>query len=100
MKVLSIDAWGNPEDGFAWNNWFHIGDVDDSTTNENVVSVLIEKGILTELARTEAVVDDDGYNYVIQDKTGLPLFAVEHGAIDYTIPTRVRIQNYSCSGIG
>ena len=24
MRVLSIDAWGNKEDGYEWNQWWRL----------------------------------------------------------------------------
>jgi hypothetical protein len=28
FPVLSIDAWGNLEDGYEWNQWFNVGSID------------------------------------------------------------------------
>ena len=28
VNVLSIDAWADGEDGWAWNNWHKVGTVD------------------------------------------------------------------------
>ena len=28
FPVLSIDAWGNSEEGYEWNQWFHVGSID------------------------------------------------------------------------
>ncbi len=28
MRILSIDAWGNKQDGYEWNQWFNVGTIE------------------------------------------------------------------------
>jgi len=29
-EILSIDAWGNKKDGYEWNQWFNVGNIEKS----------------------------------------------------------------------
>jgi hypothetical protein len=79
-KVLSIDAWGNQEDGYEWNQWFDVGNIEiDINAGEPIIlQAMVDAGYITQ---TEgAMIDDDQYNLVICDnKTNEPLFAIEYG---------------------
>lgn len=81
-RILSIDAW-REDNGWTWNNWFHVGDFDlpqflDS--NRKILQFMRESGYLTEYSKGRCAVDDDGYNVVILDRaTREPLFAIEYG---------------------
>jgi hypothetical protein len=83
FPVLSIDAWGNQDDGYEWNWWFHVGTIDldlDAETRE-VIQTMIDAGYLTEKGLDVFDVEDDGYNIVLVDKeTREPLFAIEYGS--------------------
>jgi hypothetical protein len=81
-QVLSIDAWGNQEDGFEWNAWYKVGEVDlesDVTVpvgSGELLEALVDQGFIT----TQEFVDveDDGYNAVVVDReTREPLLAVD-----------------------
>lgn len=81
FPVLSIDAWGNREDGYEWNQWFNIGtiDLDLDAENRDIIRAMIDAGYLTSGSLDRAAVEDDDYNLVIIDKeTGEPLFAIEY----------------------
>jgi hypothetical protein len=81
FPVLSIDAWGNPEDGYEWNQWFNVGsiDLDLDAANHDIIRAMVNAGYLTALALESAVVEDDGYNLVIVDmETREPVFAIEY----------------------
>jgi hypothetical protein len=81
FPVLSIDAWGNQEDGYDWNSWNKVGTVDVNHRGENVdtIRAMIDAGYLKAAALESADVEDDDYNLVIVDKkTGEPLFAIEY----------------------
>ena len=91
MKILSIDAWGNAEDGFEWNNWFHVGDIDRATfetldTDAKTIAYMQSEGYLGPLASVTTVeLDDDQYNVVVCDaSTHEPLFAIEYG-VEYLV---------------
>jgi hypothetical protein len=85
MKVLSIDAWGNKQDGYEWNNWFTAG----SITKEDFEALKTDKQFATWFSNNDyttnddmrsITIEDDQYNIVIiEKKTGQPLFAIEYG---------------------
>ena len=84
-RILSIDAWADCEPGsWQWNNWFHVGDFLIEDTEQGGAAIIewfIAENMLKESARESCEVEDDGYNFVIQDKeTGEPLYAIEYGA--------------------
>ena len=86
-KVLSIDAWGNAEEGYEWNQWWIIGHVtiDIDAPQEQVIDALIDANILSPLGHDDdsliVYLEDDQYNLVICDKsTHVPLFAIEYGS--------------------
>ena len=81
FPVLSIDAWGNPEDGYEWNQWFHVGtiDLDLDAEDRDIIRAMVNAGYLTSAALESAVVEDDDYNLVIVDlETREPVFAIEY----------------------
>jgi hypothetical protein len=80
-KVLSIDAWGNSDEGYEWNNWFNVGNItlDIDANKQAILEAMHNAGFITNV--TSGDVDDDGYNLVIVDKaTTEPLFAIEYGS--------------------
>jgi hypothetical protein len=82
FPVLSIDAWGNPQDGYEWNEWFNVGtiDLDLDAENRDIIRAMVDAGYLTPKGLDVAEVEDDGYNLVIIDKeTREPAFAIEYG---------------------
>lgn len=87
-KVLSIDAWGNKDEGYEWNSWHLIGHVtvDIDAPQEQLIDALIEANIFTPLAHDDdslnVYIKDDEYNLVFCDKeTDEPLFAIEYGSV-------------------
>ena len=84
MKILSIDAW-KENDGWTWNNWFKIGDIDKEefeklTTNRKTIKWFRDNDFLSEKSKGKVSVDDDQYNIVICEKSnGRPLYAIEYG---------------------
>ena len=82
FPVLSIDAWGNQEDGYDWNQWFNVGTIvlDLDAENREIICAMVNAGYLTKAGLDAAEVEDDGYNIVILDKeTREPVFAIEYG---------------------
>lgn len=82
VSILSIDAWGNAEDGFEWNAWYKIGEAPIEVCDRKpaeVIEYLIGEGILSDAARTLATVEDDQYNIVICDEDSRPCFAIAYG---------------------
>jgi hypothetical protein len=84
FPVLSIDAWADPEGGWAWNNWFHVGTVDvdlDRPVEKDLIQAMIDADYLKTNAHDLAEVEDDGYNMVFKNReTGEPVFAIEYGS--------------------
>ena len=84
FPVLSIDAWGNLEDGYDWNACYKVGsiDLDLDAENRDIIRAMVNAGYLTALALESAAVEDDGFNIVILDKeTREPVFAIEYGPV-------------------
>jgi hypothetical protein len=80
-KVLSIDAWGNEEDGYEWNQWFNAGTIDLVSIDDDdlVLNEMHHQGFITAVEGCD--IEDDQYNLVVVDKaTREPLFAVEYGS--------------------
>ncbi len=83
MRVLSIDAWRDSEDGWQWNAWYKVGTIAKSELEriereEGFLKWYIINGYVDEKFPLE--IDDDGYNIVVQDKeTSEPLLAIEYG---------------------
>lgn len=83
MRVLSIDAWREPQGSWTWNGWYHVGDVEPETVD------LSPRKLFAKLRADGydipdpgyAAVDDDGYNLnIILRTTGEPVLAIEYGA--------------------
>ena len=78
-NVLSIDAWGNAEDGYDWNQWFNVGSIelDIGADPKTILAAMHEAGYITQTEGGD--VEDDCYNLVIVDAiTREPLFAIEY----------------------
>ena len=81
-QVLSIDAWGNQEEGYEWNNWHKVGFIDISTrdTEQDILEKMYINGFINNI--TGADIEDDQHNWVVVDKkTREPVFAIEYGSI-------------------
>ena len=84
MNILSIDAWGNEEDGYEWNAWYKVGTISkeefERIEKEDVfIQWFINEGYVKNFP-DKLKIWDDGYNIQIQDKeTNEPLFAIEYG---------------------
>ena len=82
FPVLSIDAWGNPDEGYEWNSWHKVGliEVDLDEPGQNLVKRMIDEGFIRPEAIDKVEVEDDGYNVVFMDKkTREPVYAIEYG---------------------
>jgi hypothetical protein len=80
-KVLSIDAWGNQDEGFEWNQWFNAGTIDIENLDNDlaILGAMVDAGFITTVKGGD--IEDDGFNVVIVDeKTREPLFAIEYGS--------------------
>ena len=84
MYILSIDAWGNEQDGYEWNAWYRVSTIskvefERIEKEEGFIQWFINKGYVKNFP-DKLEICDDGYDIVIQDKeTGEPLFAIEYG---------------------
>ena len=85
VSILSIDAWGNSEDGFDWNSWHKVGEVNLAkldTSEQGILSYMCSQGYTTSDNVSLVMVDDDQYNYVVCDRdSGQPLFAIAYGEL-------------------
>ena len=85
MRILSIDTWGNKEDGYEWNNWHTVGTIDKATfeslkTDKQVLAYMRREGYIVTGNGRYVYINDDQYNKVIIDKhTDCPLYAIEYG---------------------
>lgn len=79
-KVLSIDAWGNEDGGYDWNQWFNAGTIELHSIEDDdwVLHEMAEKGFIRDAKLCD--IEDDQYNLVIVNKASRePLFAIEYG---------------------
>ena len=79
-KVLSIDAWGNEDGGYDWNQWFNAGTIELHTIEDDdwVLHEMASQGFIRGVEGYD--IEDDQYNLVIVDKASRePLFAIEYG---------------------
>lgn len=85
MKILSIDAWGNEENGYEWNQWYTIGEISKEEfekldSNQKVLYYMKNHDYICSSDEKDAMVEDDQYNMVIVDaQTKRPVFAIEYG---------------------
>ena len=81
MNILSIDAWGNEEDGYEWNAWYKVGEIskDEFDNTDSFCQWFIDNNYLNP-GKDLYYADDDGCNIVIYLKANHePLFAIEYG---------------------
>ncbi len=79
FQVLSLDVWGNENDGFDVNQSFytnHYIDIPDINNDADIIVELIDNGLLKSHATTDNIeIDGDDFMlYVSESKTGCPLF--------------------------
>lgn len=85
MKILSIDAWGNNEGGYEWNNWFKVGtiskeDFEKLDSNRKLIKYMRDEGFLSDCSKGKISIEDDQYNIVFCNKNNKrPIFAIEYG---------------------
>ena len=82
-QVLRIDAWGNADEGWDWNQWFPAGtiDIDINADDDVILQAMHDDGWLRTADCSIVQVQDDGYNLIIESvNTGEPLFAIEYGS--------------------
>lgn len=85
MKILSIDALGNKRDGYEWNTWYTVGEIDADIlktldTYKKIAMWMHENGYTTTADMRKINIEDDGYNIALSEKkTGQPVFAIEYG---------------------
>ena len=85
MRILSIDAWGNKEDRYDWNNWHTVGTITkaefEALKTDKAYRLWFKRnGYTTTANARKCYIDDDQYSIVICDKSdNCPLFAIEYG---------------------
>lgn len=76
-EVRSYDVWGNAEDGWEVNDSFRVGTVSfaDNASDETIISVLKNAGILSEKASVKNIdIDgDDDFITLNDSRDGMPL---------------------------
>jgi len=80
-KVLSIEAWRYDE-GWTWNSWHYIDEIDIDIDNDAACFDALMKYVGTQDI-TKFTIEDDGYNIVLcyHEEEDRPLFAIEYGSI-------------------
>ena len=80
-KILSVEAW--PYDGsWQWNDWHTVGSIASNEipeSNRKLLRYFRDQGYLTKGSAGRVAVNDDGYNIVITERNGKPLYAIEYG---------------------
>ena len=82
-QLLSIEAW-RYDDSWTWNQWYSLENGiywnESELTTRKILKALRKWGYLTEQSKGRLCVDDDGYNYIIQNKdTFEPILALCYG---------------------
>ena len=81
VELFSIDAWGNPDDGWEWNQWFRIDQVETGciSSEEEALDFFISQDLIFSNKTHLVSVEDNGEDsYVLKVKeTGEPLFFME-----------------------
>ena len=82
-KVLSVDAWREPEGGWTWNAWYDTGstfELEEAESNRSILKKLRDGNLISEVSKGLVAVEDDQYNIVIMLKgTRRPFLAIEYG---------------------
>lgn len=84
MKILSIDAWGNEQDGYDWNAWYQVGTISKEefealNGDKDFIQYFIDN-LFVKNYPDKFYISDDCLNIVIHDaETHEPLFAIEYG---------------------
>lgn len=78
--VMSLDVWGNAEEGFEKNDWFNVGYIELPSTHSHgdIIGELFHKNYLSKQGRELAEVFDYNamgeYLEVIDKNTARPLY--------------------------
>lgn len=86
LNILSIDAWGNEEEGWEWNAWYKIDVITqeefESLNVSNYINWFIEKGYIRENDIDLVFINDDGCNIILCDaETKEPLYAIDYSVL-------------------
>jgi len=86
MKILSIDAWAEPEGGWTWNAWYNVGEISKEefeklNTNRKILKWFRDEGYLKPTSGGLCGVYDDQHNITITERSnGRPIMAIEYGS--------------------
>jgi hypothetical protein len=87
-RLITYDVWGNNEDGFYVNNKFKTEtmiDVSSDASDEKIIGILKEKGILTDKANKNNIQIDgesDSVLFFEDSERGMPLFELVNETIE------------------
>lgn len=82
VDVLSVDAWADGLGGWTWNAWHRVGEVPRawlSLSKRRLLRLLRSEGYLSAYSAGRVMVDDDGFNFCIQERNGRTVFALAYG---------------------
>lgn len=89
MNILWIDAWGNKNEGYEWNDWHTVHVIEDRDlifkildnrdSCNDVFNYLINEELISSANGLHLV--DDGYNILVKDEEDVPIYAIEYGAL-------------------
>lgn len=87
FNILSIDAWGNGDGSWDWNQWYSVGKdlelPDSDITPRKVFAYLRNEGYLNAQSAGKVSMYDDQYNIVVCERANnMPIFALEYGSIE------------------
>lgn len=83
-RLITYDVWGNNDDGFWVNQSFKtetVLDFQKGATDEQIIGILKEKGILTDKANKDNIQVDGERDYTLffmDSEKGMPLFELQN----------------------
>ncbi len=88
LNLLSIEAWADGEHNWQWNTWSSVeNDIymdKGELTTRKILKYLRKWGYLSTESKGKLTVEDDGYNYVIVNRTTFePIYALCYGEFNH-----------------
>ena len=82
VSVLSVDAWSDGMGGWQWNSWRCVGAIPRAwlrLSTRRLLRLLREEDFLGLGSVGRVLVEDDGYNVCIQERSGCTVLALAYG---------------------